>query len=48
MQDPAVVEKVKSMGLETASATPQEVANALREDLRRFAPVVKQANVTPQ
>lgn len=48
MQDPSVVEKVKSMGLETASASPQEVANALREDLRRFAPVVKQANVTPQ
>lgn len=32
----------------SASATPEEVAAALREDLRRFAPVVKHANVTPQ
>lgn len=48
MRQPSIVEKVAAMGLETASATPQEVAVALRNDLRRFAPVVKQANVTPQ
>jgi tripartite-type tricarboxylate transporter receptor subunit TctC len=48
MRQPSTVEKVAAMGLETASATPQEVAAALRNDLRRFAPVVKQANVTPQ
>ena len=48
MRQPSIVEKVAAMGLETASATPQEVGIALRNDLRRFAPVVKQANVTPQ
>ncbi len=48
MRQPSIVEKVAAMGLETASATPQEVGVALRNDLRRFAPVVKQANVTPQ
>jgi tripartite-type tricarboxylate transporter receptor subunit TctC len=47
-RDPAVIEKVTGMGLEVAGGTPDEVARALHEDLRRFAPIVKQANVTPQ
>jgi len=48
MRQPSVVDKVAAMGLESASATPEEVATALRNDLRRFAPVVKHAQVTPQ
>ncbi|MBC7780406.1 MAG: tripartite tricarboxylate transporter substrate binding protein [Proteobacteria bacterium] len=48
MRQPESIERVAAMGLENASATPEEVASILSSELRRFAPIVKQAGVTPQ
>lgn len=48
MNQPATMEKVVAMGLENATSTPEELAAAVRDDLKRFAPIVKQANVTVQ
>jgi tripartite-type tricarboxylate transporter receptor subunit TctC len=46
MSQPAVMEKVSAIGLENATSTPEGLGVVLREDLKRYAPVVRQANVT--
>jgi tripartite-type tricarboxylate transporter receptor subunit TctC len=48
MKQPAVMEKVSNIGLENMTSTPEELATAVNEDLKRYAPIVKQANVTVQ
>jgi len=48
LRQPNIRERLAAMGLESATSTPEELAAALRDDLRRFAPLVKQANVVPQ
>ncbi len=48
LRQPNIRERIAAMGLENATSTPEELAAALRDDLRRFAPLVKQANVVPQ
>ncbi len=48
LRQPNIRERIAAMGLENATSTPEELAAALRDDLRRFAALVKQANVVPQ
>jgi tripartite-type tricarboxylate transporter receptor subunit TctC len=48
LRTPANMEKISAIGLENATSTPEELAAELREDLKRFAVTVKQANVAMQ
>ena len=48
MNQPAVMEKVSGIGLENFTSSPEGLATMLSEDLARYAPIVKQANVTVQ
>ena len=44
----AVRERIRAMGLESVTSTPEELGAALRTDLKRLGPVAKQANIVPQ
>ncbi len=48
LREPASMEKISAIGLENAVSTPEELARALREDLKHFSSIVKEANVTAQ
>jgi tripartite-type tricarboxylate transporter receptor subunit TctC len=48
MTQPAVMEKISAIGLESYTSSPEGLATMLSEDLARYAPIVKQANVTAQ
>ena len=48
VRQPANMDKISGIGLENVTSTPDELMRALREDLRHFAAIVKQANVTIQ
>lgn len=43
---PAMRERLQTMGFEGVAATPAELGRAVREDLQRLGPVVKQAKIT--
>ncbi|MBX9846053.1 MAG: tripartite tricarboxylate transporter substrate binding protein [Xanthobacteraceae bacterium] len=45
---PETINAIKTMGLEPATSTPEEIAEAWRSDLRRLGPLVKQAKIDPQ
>ena len=45
---PGNMEKISGIGLENVTSTPDELMRALREDLKHFAAIVKQANVAAQ
>jgi tripartite-type tricarboxylate transporter receptor subunit TctC len=48
LRQPANMEKISAIGLENATSTPEELMQAVREDLRHFGSIVKQANITAQ
>ncbi len=45
---PETIKAINAMGLEPATSTPEEIAEAWRNDLLRLGPIVKQAKITPQ
>lgn len=48
LRQPASMERISAIGLENPASTPDELARALREDLKHFSSIVKQANVAMQ
>jgi tripartite-type tricarboxylate transporter receptor subunit TctC len=49
MRQPAVAEKLASIGMDTStSATPEEFARMLQEELKRWPAVVKAAGIQPE
>ena len=48
LRQPASMERISAIGLENAVSTPDELARALREDLKHFSPIVKAANIATQ
>ena len=46
LRQPANMDRISAIGLENTVSTPEELARALREDLKHFSLIVKQANVT--
>jgi tripartite-type tricarboxylate transporter receptor subunit TctC len=49
MAQPAVAEKLASIGMDnTTSATPDEFAKMLQEELKRWPAVVKAAGIQPE
>lgn len=44
----AVKDRIRAMGLESVTSTPEELGTALRTDIERLGVVAKQANVIPQ
>ena len=45
MRKPEVAEKVVAMGMESATSTPEDLAAAVVEALKKYAPVVKRAGI---
>jgi len=45
LKEPAVVEGLQHQGYETVGSTPQEVADLMREEDRKWAPIVKAAGI---
>jgi len=45
---PETIKSINAMGLEPATSTPEEIAEAWRSDLQRLGPIVKQAKIAPQ
>jgi tripartite-type tricarboxylate transporter receptor subunit TctC len=45
MRKPEIADKVTAMGMESATSTPEELAMAVREALKKYAPVVKKAGI---
>jgi tripartite-type tricarboxylate transporter receptor subunit TctC len=49
MQQAAIVDKLASIGMDNAtSATPDEMARMIRDELVRWPAVVKAAGITPE
>jgi tripartite-type tricarboxylate transporter receptor subunit TctC len=48
LQDPAVKEKLRSLGNDTLDMSPEEFAKFVREELETYAAVVKAAGIKPQ
>ena len=48
LRQPESMSRISAIGLENTTSTPEELARALREDLKHFSAVVKQANVALQ
>ena len=48
LASPEVVESLATFGLEAMSSTPAELAALLREDTRRWAPIVKDVGFTAE
>jgi tripartite-type tricarboxylate transporter receptor subunit TctC len=46
MKDPAVVEKLKSQYMDPAPGTPAEFAAYMREELKRWGPVIRRSGAT--
>ncbi len=47
MRKPGIADKVTAMGMESATSTPEELAVAVRDALKKYAPVVKRAGIKP-
>jgi tripartite-type tricarboxylate transporter receptor subunit TctC len=45
MRKPEIADRVTAMGMESATSTPEELAAAVREALKKYAPVVKRAGI---
>jgi tripartite-type tricarboxylate transporter receptor subunit TctC len=48
MGQASTADKLTTMGLESATSTPEELAANLREDLKRFGPIARQAGMKAQ
>lgn len=48
LKQPGNMDKISAIGLENATSTPEELMRAVREDLKHFAVIVKQANIAVQ
>ncbi len=48
LRTPSNIDRIKAIGLDPNSTTPDELAASLREDRARFADVVKRANIASQ
>ena len=48
LKQPDALSRISAIGLENATSTPEELMRALREDLKHFAAIVKQAGVATQ
>ena len=48
LRTPSNMDRIKAIGLDPNSTTPDELAASLREDRARFADVVKRANIVAQ
>lgn len=48
MKQPTVMERVANMGLVNTTSTPEELGQAIRDDLQRLGPIIKAANITLQ
>ena len=48
LQQPEIQERIWNAGSEPRSSTPQEFAKFLRDDVARWAPVIKASGATPQ
>ena len=48
MKQPSVMERVANMGLVNTTSTPEELGQAIRDDLQRLGPIIKAANITLQ
>jgi tripartite-type tricarboxylate transporter receptor subunit TctC len=48
VNEPSTLERYAGLGLDPATSTPEEFQAVIASDLKRWAAVVKQANITPQ
>jgi tripartite-type tricarboxylate transporter receptor subunit TctC len=48
MKQPSGMERVANMGLVNTTSTPEELGQAIRDDLQRLGPIIKAANITLQ
>ena len=48
LEMPETIKAINGMGLEPATSTPEEIAEAWRSDLKRLGPLIKQAKIEPQ
>jgi tripartite-type tricarboxylate transporter receptor subunit TctC len=45
LNDPAIVEKLATLGITATPGSPQQLAEQIRTDLAKYAPVVKAAGI---
>jgi len=48
MRQPGVMERVNSMGLVNATSTPEQLGQAIADDLRRLGPIIREAKISLQ
>ena len=48
MRQPGVMERVNGMGLVNATSTPEQLGQAIADDLRRLAPIIREAKISLQ
>jgi tripartite-type tricarboxylate transporter receptor subunit TctC len=48
MRQPGVTERVNSMGLVNATSTPEQLGQAIADDLRRLGPIIREAKISLQ
>ena len=48
METPAAISAINNMGLEPITTTPEGIAEAWSNDLKRLGPIIKQAKIEPQ
>ena len=48
MRQPAVMERVNAMGLVNATSTPEQLGQAISDDLRRLGPIIRDAKISIQ
>jgi len=48
MQQPKVMDRVNAMGLVNTTSTPEQLAQAISDDLRRLGPIIRDAKISPQ
>ena len=45
---PEIKERLSTMGIDTASGSPEDFARFIREEIARWGPVVKAAGIQPE
>jgi tripartite-type tricarboxylate transporter receptor subunit TctC len=48
MRQPGVMERVNGMGLVNATSTPEQLGQAIADDLRRLGPIIREAKISLQ
>jgi tripartite-type tricarboxylate transporter receptor subunit TctC len=48
MRQPGVMERVNGMGLVNATSTPEQLGQAIADDLRRLGPIIREATISLQ